>query len=126
MPGVGGSGQVVGFRPEHIRLGNGVPDAVRLTAPVEVVEYLGDDQLVHLAAKDHVLLAKLPVEPRIAAGSKVELTIPRNRIYLFDAETGAVRLVQERASARAISYPVASVLGALAAAGIGLALTSLQ
>ncbi len=37
-----------------------------------------------------------------------------------------VRLVQEGASARAVAYPVASVLGALAAAGIGLALASLQ
>lgn len=37
-----------------------------------------------------------------------------------------VRLVQERASARAVAYPVASVLGALAAAGTGLALASLQ
>ena len=89
VPGVGRSGQVVGFRPEHIRLGNGVPDAVRLTAPVEVVEYLGDEQLLHLRAKEHMLLAKLPVEPRVATGSSVELTIPRDRIYIFDAETGA-------------------------------------
>jgi hypothetical protein len=36
-----------------------------------------------------MLLAKLPVEPRVATGSNVELTIPRERIYLFDAETGA-------------------------------------
>jgi hypothetical protein len=27
--------------------------------------------------------------PRLASGSNVELTIPRDRIYLFDAETGA-------------------------------------
>jgi hypothetical protein len=73
-------------------LGNSVPDAVRLTAPVEVVDYLGDEQLAHLAAKEHVLLAKLPVEPRVPSSSNVELTIPRDRICLFDAETGeAVR-----------------------------------
>jgi multiple sugar transport system ATP-binding protein len=61
---------------------------MRLTASVDVVEYLGDEQLVHLTVKDHVLLAKLPVEPRIAAGSNLELTIPRDRVYLFDAESG--------------------------------------
>ncbi len=88
MAGVGGSGQVVGFRPEHVRLGDGGPDGVRLTAPVDVVEYLGDEQLVHLKVKDHVLLAKLPVEPRIATGTNLQLTIPRDRVYLFDAETG--------------------------------------
>jgi multiple sugar transport system ATP-binding protein len=88
VAGVGGSGQVVGFRPEHVRVGSGGPDGVRLTAPVEVVEYLGDEQLVHLTVKDHVLLAKLPVEPRIATGSNLQLTIPRDRVYLFDAESG--------------------------------------
>ena len=86
--GVGGSGQTVGFRPEHVRLGDGGSDSVRLSAPVDVVEYLGDEQLVHLTVKDHVLLAKLPVEPRIASGANVELTVPRDRLYLFDAESG--------------------------------------
>jgi ABC-type sugar transport system ATPase subunit len=86
--GAGGSGQIVGFRPEHIRLGGGGADSVRFTARVDVVEYLGDEQLVHFVVKDHVLLAKLPVEPRIASGANVELTVPRDRLYLFDAETG--------------------------------------
>ena len=88
IAGVGSSGQVVGFRPEHVRLGSSGTDGVRLTAPVDVVEYLGDEQLVHLKVKDHVLLAKLPVEPRIATGANLQLTIPRDRVYLFDAETG--------------------------------------
>jgi multiple sugar transport system ATP-binding protein len=84
----GSSGQIVGFRPEHVRLRDGNPDSVRITAPVDVVEYLGDEQLVHFSVKDQLLLAKLPVEPRIAAGSNVELTIPRDRLHLFDAESG--------------------------------------
>jgi multiple sugar transport system ATP-binding protein len=88
VAGVGGSGQVVGLRPEHVRLGNGGPDGMRLTASVDVVEYLGDEQLVHLTVKDRVLLAKLPVEPRVATGSNLQLTIPRDRVYLFDAESG--------------------------------------
>ena len=88
VAGVGGSGQMVGFRPEHVRLRGGGSDSVRLTVPVEVVEYLGDEQLVHFKVKEHTLLAKLPVEPRIAAGANVELAIPRDRVHLFDAESG--------------------------------------
>ena len=86
--GAGSSGQIVGFRPEHVRLGDGGRDGVRLSAHVDVVEYLGDEQLLHFAVKDHMLLAKLPVEPRVASGSNVTLTIPRDRLHLFDAESG--------------------------------------
>ncbi len=88
LPGAGSTGQIVGFRPEHVRLGDGGSESVRVTAPVEVVEYLGDEQLVHFTVKDHTLLAKLPVEPRVATGSNVALTIPRDRLHLFAAEGG--------------------------------------
>jgi multiple sugar transport system ATP-binding protein len=85
--GAGGSGQVVGFRPEHVRLGGAGPDSVRFTARVDVVEYLGDEQLVHFAVKDHSLLAKLPVEHRLALGENLALEIPRDKLVLFDAES---------------------------------------
>src|SRR5215218_7053495 len=38
-------GMVVGFRPEHLRLGR--EGDVKIAAQVDVVEYLGDEQLVH-------------------------------------------------------------------------------
>jgi multiple sugar transport system ATP-binding protein len=84
----GGSGQIVGFRPEHVRLGDGGSNSLRLTATVDVVEYLGDEQLVHVSVKDNPLLAKMPVEHRITAGENLELAIPRDKLILFDAETG--------------------------------------
>jgi hypothetical protein len=40
---VGGPGEIVGFRLEHLELGNGKPDVLRLKALVEVVGYLGDE-----------------------------------------------------------------------------------
>jgi multiple sugar transport system ATP-binding protein len=88
ISGAGGSGQVVGFRPEHIRIGEAGSDGVGLAARVDVVEYLGDEQLVHFSVQDHTLLAKLPVEQRIAAEENLALTIPRDKLVLFDAETG--------------------------------------
>ena len=85
VDGVGGSDRIAGFRPEHLRLGSG--DGVRLDARVEVIEYLGDEQLVHLTRKDTALLAKVPVEQHVQPGQDVTMTIPRDKLLLFDAES---------------------------------------
>jgi multiple sugar transport system ATP-binding protein len=87
IPGAGGSGQLVGFRPEHIRLGDAGREGVRFDAKADVVEYLGDEQLVHLMLKDQRLLAKLPVEHRIEPGEELSLTVPADKLVLFDAES---------------------------------------
>jgi multiple sugar transport system ATP-binding protein len=84
VPGLGGTGQIVGFRPEHVRLGG---DGASLSATVDVVEYLGDEQLVHFVVADRILVAKLPVEQRIAPGEQLDLVVPYDRLALFDAET---------------------------------------
>jgi ABC-type sugar transport system ATPase subunit len=84
----GGDSQIVGFRPEHVHLGNGRVDAVHFQARVEVVEYLGDEQLVHLTLKDTPVEAKLGVEELLDRGSEVQFSIPRDKLLLFDAATG--------------------------------------
>jgi ABC-type sugar transport system ATPase subunit len=86
IPGVGGSGRLAGFRPEHVEL-DGRGDAATFAARVEVVEYLGDEQLVHLSVNGTQLLAKLPVEQPLAAGEERTFAVPRERLHLFDAET---------------------------------------
>ena len=48
----------------------GVPDRAVYEASVEVVEYLGDEQLAHLRLGDHEIVVKLPVEPRLRAGER--------------------------------------------------------
>src|SRR5438093_4176120 len=87
LDGVGGSDRIAGFRPEHIAVGNGRADAIPFTAKVEVVEYLGDEQLVHMTRKDMSLQAKVPVEQHLDLGDDVEFSIPRDKLLLFDAET---------------------------------------
>ncbi len=62
-------------------------DTARLAAVVSVVEYLGDEQLVHLRAGDVDLVAKLPVEPRLSPGTGVEMSVPLEKVYLFDRES---------------------------------------
>jgi ABC-type sugar transport system ATPase subunit len=87
MDGAGGAGRIAGFRPEHIEIANGHPGGIDFTARVEVVEYLGDEQLVHLTRKDTAIQAKLPVEEQVGAGQELKLTVPRGKLLLFDAQT---------------------------------------
>jgi multiple sugar transport system ATP-binding protein len=85
--GVGTSGQLAGFRPEHVALGNGRPDSAHYDALVEVVEYLGDEQLAHLRLGESEIVAKLPVEPRLRHGERATFSVPLSRVLLFDAES---------------------------------------
>jgi multiple sugar transport system ATP-binding protein len=87
IDGVGGSNRIVGFRPEHVEVGNGRVEGVNFDARVEVVEYLGDEQLVHMTRKDTSLQAKLSVDQRVSAGDELTFVVPRDKLYLFDAES---------------------------------------
>jgi multiple sugar transport system ATP-binding protein len=87
LDGVGDENRIAGFRPEHVDLGNGRPDAIHFDARIQVVEYLGDEQLVHITRKDAELQAKLPVEEELALGQERTFTIPRDKLFLFDRET---------------------------------------
>ncbi|MBA3366804.1 MAG: ATP-binding cassette domain-containing protein [Actinobacteria bacterium] len=86
----GGSNLIAGFRPEHMTLGDGSPDGLRFDAKVEVVEYLGNDQLAHLVKGETPLVALLPVECRLSMGDDATFTVPRDKLHLFDAETEQV------------------------------------
>ena len=85
--GVGGANRVAGFRPENVELGSGAGDRVNFRGVVDVVEYLGDEQLAHVALADNSLVAKLPVDRKLDHNAEFNFSIPRERIYLFDAES---------------------------------------
>jgi multiple sugar transport system ATP-binding protein len=87
LEGVGADGQIAGFRPEHVALGDGQGERVRFNATIEVVEYLGDEQLAHLRLNEAPVQAKLDVEERLEHGTETGFSIPRDKIRLFDAET---------------------------------------
>jgi multiple sugar transport system ATP-binding protein len=86
LVGAGGGDRIVGFRPEHIDVG-GSGDGLRFSATVDVVEYLGDEQIVHLTLRDTPLVAKLPVEQRVNMRETAEFSVVRDKLRLFDAET---------------------------------------
>jgi multiple sugar transport system ATP-binding protein len=87
LDGIGSEDRIAGFRPEHVDLGDGRPDAIHFDGRIQVVEYLGDEQLVHILRKDADLQAKLPVEEELAIGQDRTFTIPRDKLLLFDRET---------------------------------------
>jgi ABC-type sugar transport system ATPase subunit len=75
----------LGIRPEHVAVaaeGDGV------SAEVEVVEVAGNEAFIHVAAQGHPLIARVPAEQRPDAGDVVRLEAARDRVYLFDAESG--------------------------------------
>jgi multiple sugar transport system ATP-binding protein len=85
-----GDGLVVGFRPEHLELAgaDAASGMARIPAVVDVVEFLGDEQLVHLHAGDVLLMAKLPVDAgRAELGEQVNLSVPLQKLHLFDRKT---------------------------------------
>jgi len=86
---VASNGLVVGFRPEHLVLANGSGSALaRIPATADVVEYLGDEQLVHLHAGEIGLMAKLDIDSgRVAIGKDVTLAVPLDKLHLFDRTT---------------------------------------
>jgi len=82
-----GRAVAVGIRPEHLVPSPAADSAISGT--VEMVEELGADTLVHVAAGKGVVIARLPHGTHMALGSELSLAAPPERIYLFDAATGA-------------------------------------
>jgi len=83
----GGSSLTAGFRPEHVHIANGAGDSVRFSAKVDNVEYLGDEQLIHALVKETRIIAKLSPDRTIEVGEDTTFAVPRQNLYLFDAET---------------------------------------
>ena len=87
LVGVGKEGQLAGFRPEHVQLGDGAANAARYQARVEVVEYLGNEQLAHLRLREEQVLVKLPAESRLKEGDDESFSVPLDKVLLFDRES---------------------------------------
>jgi len=87
--GLGADSLLAGFRPEHIRVGPARTGTVGFKAAIEVVEYLGDEQLAHLRLGERSLVAKLPVAERVEPGTTTDFAVAREAVLFFAADTGA-------------------------------------
>jgi multiple sugar transport system ATP-binding protein len=79
----------VGVRPEHISLApaEGV-EAARVHGQVELVESLGSEVILRVAAAGARLTVKCPGTLQTGIGESVELHIDTRRVHLFDPEKG--------------------------------------
>jgi multiple sugar transport system ATP-binding protein len=108
MPGrfreaVGADGKklVAGFRPEHIQIGEGAQTAARFRATAEVVEYLGNEELLHVNAAGRDIVAIVGSEHRVKPGDVLDFTVPLEKVHLFDAESGQALTSTREATAAA-------------------------
>ena len=83
-----GANVLIGFRPEHVELANGQQSsAVRFPAKVDVVEYLGNDELVHAQAEGNEVVALLPSDKKVSVGDDVQFAVPMEKLHIFDPES---------------------------------------
>ena len=80
---------VAGFRPEHLDIGEAGPARGSFRARADVVEYLGNEELLHVNAADQDIVAIVDSEHRVRPGDIVNLVLPLDKLHLFDGETGA-------------------------------------
>jgi multiple sugar transport system ATP-binding protein len=80
---------VAGFRPEHLTIGE-VPNSATIRAKADVVEFLGDEELLHVtvAGHDTDVVAVVSSENRVKPGDIVDLKLPLEKLHLFDRATG--------------------------------------
>ncbi len=82
-----GSSLIFGFRPEHLEFADGNQNMVRMPVNVEVVEYLGNEELIHARTGETEIVALVSSERRLKPGDNIELGVPMEKIHLFDPET---------------------------------------
>jgi multiple sugar transport system ATP-binding protein len=86
----GGKELTAGVRPEHFEVVNGTPPGPGATirATTDVVEFLGNEELLHVRVGEHDLVAIVDAERRIRPGDVLDLWVPLEKLHLFDAEEG--------------------------------------
>jgi multiple sugar transport system ATP-binding protein len=84
-----GRSLVAGFRPEHMEIGEIGDKAARIRATVDVVEFLGNEELLHVRVAEEDFVAIVDASHRVKPGDVVEMSIPLDKLHLYDAETGA-------------------------------------
>src|SRR5262245_38762869 len=80
---------IVGFRPEHLELGEIGQPAGSLQGTADVVEYLGNEELLHVTVDGKEVVAIVDSANRVRPGDVVQLRLPADKLHMFNAETGA-------------------------------------
>jgi multiple sugar transport system ATP-binding protein len=92
-----GSGDALtaGIRPEHFEVGDAGDnaDVAKMRATVDVVEFLGNEELIHMRVGEHDLVAILDTSHRVRPNDVLDMYVPAQKIHLFEqAEGKAVKI----------------------------------
>ena len=85
--GAAGRQLIVGFRPEHLVLGAVSGTTATVNAKAEVVEYLGNEELIHASGSGRDIVAIVDSSYRVRPGDMLEFKVPLDRLQLFDPDT---------------------------------------
>jgi multiple sugar transport system ATP-binding protein len=86
---IGGAGRklIAGFRPEHLSLGQVAGDSATVQATADVVEFLGNEELIHANVSGVDMVAIVDSAHRVKPGDPLAFKVPLAKIQLFDPET---------------------------------------
>jgi multiple sugar transport system ATP-binding protein len=91
---------VVGMRPEHFdAAASAAEGAISVPATVDVVEFLGNDELIHANVAGNDVVALVPASRGVAVGDQVTLVIADSVVHVFDPESDAVITAGDGAAA---------------------------
>ena len=88
----------IGYRPEHLDVTPLSGPGLSVTAIIDVVEFLGNDQLIHGTSAGNEVVAIIDVENVLKVGDSVTLTTAPRRLHLFNPATG-LRISRDGGSA---------------------------
>jgi multiple sugar transport system ATP-binding protein len=74
---------IAGFRPEHLELGEVAGPVGTVEGTADVVEYLGNEELLHVSVNDADIIAIVDSSHRVRPGDKVALKVPLDKLQLF-------------------------------------------
>ena len=79
---------IAGFRPEHLDIGEGGAGTGTFRARADVVEFLGNEEQLHVSAAGQDVVAVVDSAHRVKPNDIVNLVLPLDKLHLFDGETG--------------------------------------
>jgi|HubBroStandDraft_4_1064222.scaffolds.fasta_scaffold00714_12 multiple sugar transport system ATP-binding protein len=79
---------IVGFRPEHLELAALSGPVLSVSVVVDVVEFLGNDELIHGSSGGRDVVAIINADNTLRVGESVTLSAPPRRLHLFNPATG--------------------------------------
>ncbi len=83
----GGKSVTVGFRPEHLVVGKPEGPGLSVTAVVDVIEFLGNDELIHGVSDERDVVAIVTALNGLTVGQEVALSAAPSALYFFDPQT---------------------------------------